>query len=476
MRFYGREEELQTLSNFLQIVRKKHLSQMVAVTGRRRVGKTTLILKAFEKEKDAVPVFYFFVERRTTEEELVAAWLADVCRAYDVEFPPAVRTVAELMRYLMALSRQKECVCIIDECQDFNLIAPGVWSQLQKVWDLKKNESQMLLVMSGSILSAMEQIFSDRSEPLYGRTSGLIEVKPFTPRIIKDIVRTETQKASPADLLFIYALTGGVAQYLTLLADSDRLTAEGALDYVFSMAGSWLRYEGEIYLANEFKAESVTYHEILRAVTEGATKWSEIENRLKTTAQLSPYLARLERFGILKKLQPIFQEDNKRKTTKYAVADPYFSFWLTFITPPEPRRLAEAGNWEGAKDYCRRHLNEFLGKSLERWFIADYRCDHRWNHVGGWWDKNGVNEIDLVAVNTDEKQLEIAEVKLNPRRYDELKLRMKAEAFLQATSQFRDYALTVRGLSPENLWQEDPDDRGCIIQRARTLSPIGETI
>ena len=79
--------------------------------------------------------------------------------------------------------------------------------------------------------------------------------------------------------------------------------------------------------------------------------------------------------------------------------------------------------------------------------------------MGGWWDKNGVNEIDLVAVNTDEKQLEIAEVKLNPRRYDELKLRMKAEAFLQATSKFRDYALTVRGLSPENLCQEDPDDR-----------------
>ena len=88
------------------------------------------------------------------------------------------------------------------------------------------------------------------------------------------------------------------------------------------MAGSWLRYEGEIYLANEFKAESVTYHEILRAVTEGATQWSEIENRLKTTAQLSPYLVRLERFGILKKLQPIFQEDNKRKTTKNAGSSP----------------------------------------------------------------------------------------------------------------------------------------------------------
>lgn len=451
MHFYGREEELQTLSNFLQIVRKKHLSQMVVVTGRRRVGKTTLILKAFEKEKAAIPVFYFFVERRTTEEELVATWLADICRAYNIEFPPAVRTVAELLRYLMSLSRQKECVCIMDECQDFNLIAPGVWSQLQKLWDLKKNESRMLLVMSGSILSAMEQIFSDRSEPLYGRASGLIRVEPFTPAVIRTIVLTENPSATPEDILFLYALTGGVAQYLTLLTDADRLTEKGALDYVFSMAGNWLRYEGELYLANEFKAESVTYHEILRAVADGATQWSEIENRLKTTAQLSPYLTRLERFGILRRLQPIFQEVNKRKTTKYAVADPYFLFWLTFITPPEPRRLTEAGNWGGAKNYCRRHLPEFLGKVLEQWFIADYRSDFHWDDVGGWWDKNGVNEIDLVAVNSETQQLEIAEVKLNARRYEEMKLQMKAEAFLKANPKLRDYTLTLRGLSPADI-------------------------
>lgn len=55
MRFYGREEELQVLKNFLLTVQKKKISQMVTVIGRRRVGKTTLILKAFEKAE--IPVF-----------------------------------------------------------------------------------------------------------------------------------------------------------------------------------------------------------------------------------------------------------------------------------------------------------------------------------------------------------------------------------------------------------------------------------
>ena len=57
MRFYGRSEELATLRGYLEIVRKKAVSQMVSVVGRRRVGKTTLILKAFEEEKKAIPVF-----------------------------------------------------------------------------------------------------------------------------------------------------------------------------------------------------------------------------------------------------------------------------------------------------------------------------------------------------------------------------------------------------------------------------------
>ena len=451
MRFYGRKEELKALRNYLQIVRTKSVSQMVTVIGRRRVGKTTLVLKAFEEVRTDIPVFYFFVERRATEEELVATWLADVCRAYDVEFAPAITSVAELVNYLMSLSRQRECVCIIDECQDFNFIVPRIWAQLQQVWDLKKTQSRMLLIMSGSILSAMEEIFCDNSQPLYGRTSGLIDVKPFDPDVIKEIVRTENPTATNGDLLAVYSLTGGVAQYLTLLAESDRLSSDGVLNYVYSVAGTWLRYEGNIYLSNEFRAEAPAYFEILRAVASGATKWAEIEDRVKTASQLAPYLTRLERYGIIRRLKPLLNEEDKKKNTRYAISDQYFLFWLTFIMPVDFRRMTEIGNWEAARNNCKANFSRFLGRSLERWFLSAYQADAQWESVGGWWDKSGVNEIDVVAVNRRTKKLEIAEVKLNAAKYDEAKLRAKAGAFLHENRKLQDFELTVCGLSLKDL-------------------------
>ena len=218
MRFYGRSEELANLRGYLEVVRKKAVSKMVSVVGRRRVGKTTLILKAFEEEKKAIPVFYFFVERQVVAEELIQSWVSQICQAYEIPFRPAVSSLSDVIRFLMSASRNRECVCILDECQEIDAIDSHFWTQLQKIWDLNKSESKVLLVMSGSILSAMARIFEDPGEPLYGRLSCLIRLKAFTPSVVKKIVLTENKEATARDLLFLYALTGGVAEYLTLLS------------------------------------------------------------------------------------------------------------------------------------------------------------------------------------------------------------------------------------------------------------------
>lgn len=448
MRFYGREEELATLRSFFKTVCQKEISQMVTVIGRRRVGKTTLILKAFEEER--LPVFYFFVERRTSEAELIQSWLNEISRIYQVEFPPTLKTIAELVSYLMTLSKSKPCVCIIDECQELNAVAPNTWSQLQKVWDLKKNQSQMLLVMSGSIISAMEDIFGNDSQPLYGRPSGQITMRPFAPAMIKKIVQTENPQATQEDVLMAYAMTGGVAKYLELFAETDSFSADKMLDYLCSMQGAWLRSEGDIYLANEFRSDAQTYFQILRAIADGANKWNEIESRINGVSQLSPYLSRLERFGIIRKVQPVMQE-GKRRTTKYFINDPYFLFWLSFITPLIPKSMAEASDWQGMKKYCLDRLDTFLGRTLERWFIETYRRAYRWEIVGGWWDKNGQNEIDIVAINTSEEKIEFVEVKRNPGKYDESKLKLKATAFLRDNTKLADYEMSYRGLSIEDI-------------------------
>ena len=79
MRFCGRKEGISALSSFWKTVRRQNVSQMVSVIGRRRVGKTTLVLKAFENE--AVPFLYLFVSQRVSESDLVQAWLNEVCRS-----------------------------------------------------------------------------------------------------------------------------------------------------------------------------------------------------------------------------------------------------------------------------------------------------------------------------------------------------------------------------------------------------------
>ena len=53
MKFYDREQELEALRKVEEI--SSHDAQMTVITGRRRIGKTTLIKRAFTK----IPFVYF---------------------------------------------------------------------------------------------------------------------------------------------------------------------------------------------------------------------------------------------------------------------------------------------------------------------------------------------------------------------------------------------------------------------------------
>ncbi len=87
------------------------------------------------------------------------------------------------------------------------------------------------------------------------------------------------------------------------------------------MRGTWLRFEGEIYLSNEFRAEAPIYIEILRAIATGARKRNEITDRIQSATQIAPYLNRLERFRIIERIQPIFATPRERRITRYAIRD-----------------------------------------------------------------------------------------------------------------------------------------------------------
>ena len=110
-----------------------------------------------------------------------------------------------------------------------------------------------------------------------------------------------------------------------------------------------------------------------------------------------------------------------------------------------------SNRWEEVQTKVRNALPDFLGRTLEDWFRRSAIEDGPWFDVGGWWDRKGENEIDLVAADSSEKRLLFGEVKLNPKKYNEVKLRMKATRFLEANPRFADWSQEFRGLSPEDM-------------------------
>lgn len=427
MKFYGRVQETEALRSELRLSLTH--SRLAVITGRRRVGKTKLILKV--AGESGRPMLYFLCRRKYGQQELAEVWMDEIRRIFDLgeDEGPRRLTLANVVKFVMKLSQTKPCVLILDECQELDYVAPTFWADLQGVWDLERENSKLLLMMSGSIAAAIRHIFDDASEPLFGRQDLSLKLRPFSPVLLREIFLDFNPQGTADDLLTYYAVTGGVARYAAYLAETVPLTREAIIEHVFSEGGNFMRTDGATLLANEFRTESPVYERILREIASGATKWNEICDRLQEQ-NIAGYMDRLIRqYGLVRKVSPLFSSSNRG--VRYAIADPYFRFWFRFVEPAQCQTLAALGNWEALRSLCLGALDQFTGRTLEDWFHALYGADPHWTMTGCWWDRQGENEIDLVALNQLTNRLQIFEIKRNPQKLDMSVLAMKAAAFMK---------------------------------------------
>lgn len=447
MKFYGRTNELETLR--LEVAKLNSGSRLAVVTGRRRVGKTTLILKACEQS--AIPYLYFFVQRKYSEAELAQEWLSQVrvCLNLQEDDGPARLKLSSVIRFVMQISANQPVILVIDECQELDFINESFWSELQQVWDLNKNNSHLMLIMSGSVASALRHIFGSISEPLYGRMDLALEVQPFSPTLLKEIFADIYPQGKAEDLLALYTLTGGVARYVEILSSTASFAQDDMLDFVFSPSGSAFRSDGDIVLANEFRIESGIYYSLLRSIAVGMNKWSELHDAV--TGQIGPYLNRLEsQYGLIRRNYP-FWAQSTTKNVRYTISDEYFRFWFRFIDTPVMKNLAESQQWEMMRKLCKKDFESLTVRCLESWFRKKYMQSGQWTEVGSWWDKRGENEIDLVAVNTIDNKIEVAEIKRQANKINMTILEQKTECFLKENSKLSRFELKLKALSLSDL-------------------------
>ena len=434
MKFYNREKELKKLRNIDEA--SKESAKMTIIVGRRRIGKTTLIKEAYPQK------LYLFVSKKN-ETLLCEEFVKIVEQQLEVKIFGEMKKFKELFEYLMELSTKRGFTLIIDEFQEFLTINKSLYSDMQNIWDSYKDRSQMNLVLSGSISSLMKRIFEDKKEPLFGRANSKMELKAFSVVTLKEILEDYAPEYKYDDLLSFYILTGGVAKYVEIFVDAKAFTLDEQLDLIFDDYSLFLD-EGKNLLIEEFGKEYTTYFSILSLIASSKTSRSEMESILERN--IGGYLEKLEvEYSIIKKIKPIFAKEGSR-TVKYEIIDNFFNFWFRFIY--KYRSAIELENYAYVKNIVKRDYETYSGLFLERYFQEKLRLSFQYSSIGNYWERGNQNEIDIVAINEDEKKMLIGEVKRNPKKIDLHKVEQKA---LKLTAKYAKYAVEYRGFSLEDM-------------------------
>ena len=113
--------------------------------------------------------------------------------------------------------------------------------------------------------------------------------------------------------------------------------------------------------------------------------------------------------------------------------------------------MLEIENYEGLKAIINRDYEVFSGLMLERYFKQVLIEQRAYTRIGGWWDRKGENEIDIVAENELDNTATFFEVKRNIDKYIPSVLEAKVSAFMRTTGQFKNYAITYRGISMADM-------------------------
>lgn len=440
MRFYNREKEIERLRDIWECSTRN--ARMMVVMGRRRIGKTQLLLRATEGQ----PTLYFFVARKA-ENYLCQDFQQEIKDKLGIPLLGEISSFGKLFGFLMELSKERAFNLIIDEFQEFYNIAPSVYSDMQRHWDLNKDESKINLLLSGSVYSLMHKIFENSKEPLFGRSTGMLMVRPFETSVLKEILAEHNPGYTTEDLLALYAFTGGVAKYVQLLMDAGACTMEAMLDYIVREDSTFIP-EGKNMLVEEFGKEYTNYFTILSAIARGENTRAKIE--AVVNREVGGYLTKLEGdYGLISKVTPIFSKV-ETKNVRYTLEDNFLTFWFRFVY--KYSYMIEIGAYGQLREVIERDYPVFSGKILERYFRTKLIEQKRFTRIGGYWDRKGENEIDLVAVNELENTAEIIEIKRNATKINMNQLNEKSVQFRKVVGkELEGYTIQLRGLSMEDM-------------------------
>lgn len=438
MKFYDREKELNILQmNWKQTTERGRLTVLI---GRRRIGKTTLLTK---NSKDGAQPFLYLYVSKDNERVLAEKFQEAAEQALGLQIFGRMESFVQFFEQLLRYGQQNHFTLVFDEFQNFLKVNPAIPSHIQDLWDRYHENSKVNLVACGSIYNMMHKIFDNEDEPLYGRQDCRLNMQPFRINVLKQILYDHNPQYTSEDLLCLYTLTGGVAKYVAWLMDAKATTKTKMLRWV-TQTGSPYLSEGTELIMSEFGKDYSNYLSILQLIASGMTTQAEIDGVIgKNTGA---YLCNLEEdYSYIHRKQPLFSKPNGRNS-RWSLDDCFLRFWFRFIL--RNQALVEMERNDLLLEIVEKGYEQYTGPTLEQYFRQKWMEEERVTSVGNYWDRKGLNEIDLIALNDIDKTATLAEIK---RQRKKISLTDLAEKAATLTKELSKYTVNQIGLSMDDM-------------------------
>ena len=438
MKFLGREKEILDLE-------KEYARDggFVVIYGRRRIGKTTLI-KQFIKSKTA----FYFLATKEVESQSMKRFARVIARTTgnSVLQKAAFSDWLDLFQAVADYKPNEKKVLVIDEFPYLVKVNDSFPSILQNAWDEILKDSNVMLILCGSLISMMKKHALSYESPLYGRRTAQMRIAPLPFTTVY-----ENQKLSFEEAAEQYSITGGVPKYMEFFSDVQPLY-EQIKENVLSKNG--FLYEEPNFLLTDEVQVLTNYFSIIKVIADGNHKLGTIAGILGLeTSALTPYLKTLSELGFIEKQVPV-TEKNAEKTRKglYFISDNFLRFWFRYVYPYKGE--LELDNTQISLDELDKDFKEkFVAfayedicKEIFARLCSDKAIDFTPSKIGSYWlnDKSGNTQIDVMAVDTVNKRLFAGECKYHNQPIDAdvyFELVKKVDNSSEIKSAFKDYTV-----------------------------------
>lgn len=404
---FGRRDLLDRLAGTLAGVAETGRGRMLAIRGRRQVGKST-VATAFLERQDAGHLYTVGVKGAPTRTQLARA--AQAARTADVPMSDAALLFAEppgswrdLFGRIAVAARSGPVIVILDEFPWMVEADPTLEGELQVQWDGALQGLPVLLMLIGSDVSMMARL-SEHDRPLFGRTEPLV-VPALNPADVADALPGR----SALEAFDSYLVTGG---YPRLVASCAR--HRSAVSYVrhalldpYSDLASTARLSLDAEFADADAAARVLaaiggaeiarpgFNDVVSAISDPDERDAA---RTATTRAL----------GVLTTVKDVIRVEvpsgaaSNSKLRRYRITDAYLRFWFRFVQRQLDNvsrgraDLAVAHFDDGWTSWRGRAIEPVVHDALTRLGATDPRLDGA-DRVSSWWNRDNSVEVDLVA-------------------------------------------------------------------------------